>query len=277
MTWHMSKKESNYVFNFQEEILAYCRSDVDILRRCCLEFCKLFHDVTDIDPFRTLTITSACHLVYRTNYLPKDTITIIPPMGYCPKNNQSLFAHKWLSYTIEKNETYIQHALNRGEKHAGNYLLDGYRQETHTAYEVHGCFEDISNYFGLIKCTALPPRPLFHPVLPHHGQDKLMFALCKTCANTENQTPCMRFDAERAIQGTWCSVELMKALEKCYRILQMYKVWHFLQKSDTLLKEYIDTFAKIKLEASGYPTSCVTDEQKQWYLNDIFLRTKACN
>ena len=107
MTWHASKKESNYVFNFKEEIVAYCRSDVDILRRCCLEFRELFHNVTDIDPFRTLAIASACHLVYRTNYLPKDTIAIIPPLGYCSKNNQSLFAHKWLSYTAEKNETYI--------------------------------------------------------------------------------------------------------------------------------------------------------------------------
>ena len=40
--------------------------------------------------------------------------------------------------------------------------------------------------------------------------------------------------------------------------------------SDTLLKEYIDTFAKIKLEASWYPKDGVTDEQKQWYVNDIF-------
>ena len=70
MAWHASKKESNYVFNFQE-IVAYCRSDVDILRRCCLEFRELFHNVIDINPFTTLTIASACHLVYRTNYLPK--------------------------------------------------------------------------------------------------------------------------------------------------------------------------------------------------------------
>ena len=73
-------------------------------------------------------------------------------------------------------------------------------------------YEDISNYFGLIKCTVLPLRGLFHPVLPHNGQDKLMFALCKTCADTGNQTPCTHSDTERAIQGTWCSVELMKAL-----------------------------------------------------------------
>ena len=41
MTWHTSKKESNYIFNLQEEIIAYCRPDVDILRRCCLE-CDAF-------------------------------------------------------------------------------------------------------------------------------------------------------------------------------------------------------------------------------------------
>ena len=93
-----------------------------------------------------------------------------------------------------------------------------------------------------------------------------MFALCKTCANTCNQTPCTHSDAQCAIQGTWCTVELMKALEKETQLLQ---ILHFLQKTDTLFKDYIDTFAKIKLEASGYPKNCVTDEQKQAYVDDI--------
>ncbi len=35
---------------------------------------------------------------------------------------------------------YIQHARNGGEKSVDLYLLDGYHEETHTAYEVHGCF-----------------------------------------------------------------------------------------------------------------------------------------
>ena len=120
--------------------------------------------------------------------------------------------------------------------------------------------EDVSNYFGLIKCTVLPPCSLFHPVLPHHAQNKLMFALCRTCADTGNQTPCTHSDTERAIQRPWCSVELMKALEKGYRIVQIHEVWRFPQKTNTLFKEYIDTFAKIKLEAS-HPKNCVTHEQ----------------
>ena len=83
-------------------------------------------------------------------------------------------------------------------------------------------FGDISSYFGLIKCTALPPRGLLHPVLPYRTQDKLMFPLCKTCADTLNKTPCTHSEQERSILGTWCHVELMKAIEKGYQILKIH-------------------------------------------------------
>lgn len=36
--WYNELKANNCVFNFQDEILKYCRSDVDVLRPCCLEF-----------------------------------------------------------------------------------------------------------------------------------------------------------------------------------------------------------------------------------------------
>ena len=141
LKWHRELKENNYVFNFQEEILSYCRSDVDILRRCCLEFRELFRDVTNIDPFeKCLTIASACNLVFRTNFLKENTIAILPPHGYHPGIKQSNIALKWLSYTAEKNDVYIQHKRNGGEKTVGPYSLDGYDEETHTAYEFHGCF-----------------------------------------------------------------------------------------------------------------------------------------
>ena len=80
----------------------------------------------------------------------------IPPMGYSPKNNHSVFAHKWLSYTDDKDEIYVQQPCNGGEKREGNYLLDGYREETHTAFEVHGCF-----WHGCPRCYA---RDTMNPV-----------------------------------------------------------------------------------------------------------------
>ncbi|XP_028405262.1 uncharacterized protein LOC114527769 [Dendronephthya gigantea] len=132
--------------------------------------------------------------------------------------------------------------------------------------------EDISNYFGLIKCKVLPPRGLFHPVLPYRTQGKLMFPLCKSCADTCNQTPCTHSDSERAIQGTWCSVELEKALQKGYVIQKVHEVWHFPQQSDELFKDYINTFLKIKQETSGYPKNCRTEEQKLGYVEEYFER-----
>ena len=131
-------------------------------------------------------------------------------------------------------------------------------------------FADISTYFRLIKCTVLPPRGLLHPVLPYRTKDKLMFPLCKACANTLNQNPCTHTDQERAILDTWCHVELMKAIEKGYKILKIHEVWHYPKQTDELFKEYVNTFLKIKQEASGYPKECVTDEQKQRYIDDYY-------
>ena len=133
-------------------------------------------------------------------------------------------------------------------------------------------FADISTYFGLIKCTILPPRGLLHPVLPYRTPENLMFPLCKTCADTKNQNPCTHTDHERAIRGTWCHVEVMKAIEKGYVVLNLHEVWHWEETSDELFKEYVNTFLKIKQEASGYPPWCVTDEQKQQYIDDYYER-----
>ena len=153
LEWHTELKENNYVFDFQQEILNYCRSDVDILRRCCLEFRELFRDITNIDPFaKCLTIASACNLVYRTNFLQENTIAIIPPHGYRPKDKQSLQALKWLSYKAEKEDIYIRHARNAGEKRVAGYLLDGYYEETNTCFEINGCFWH--SEFSFLKLTC---------------------------------------------------------------------------------------------------------------------------
>ena len=97
-----------------------------------------------------------------------------------------------------------------------------------------------------------------------------MFPLCKTCTDTLNQNPCTHTDEERAILGTWCHVELMKAIEKGYEVLKIHEVWHWDQITDELFKDYVDTFLKIKQEASGYPKECVTDEQKQRYIDEYY-------
>ena len=140
LTWHKEKEESNYVFNFRDEIVKYCRSDVDILRKCCMEFREMLRNITDIDPFdKCLTIASACHEVYRTNYLKKDTIAVFDHNRQL-KIKQSNIAVKWLSWVAEKDEIDIEHVRNGGEKRIGKYSLDGYCEERNTVYEFQGCY-----------------------------------------------------------------------------------------------------------------------------------------
>ena len=140
IAWHQEQVENNYVFDFRKEIIKYCRSDVDILAKCCLLYREMFRNETDIDPFdKALTIASYCHQVYRTNFLKKDTIGIFSHDRQL-KTNQSNTAVKWLSHIMEKEDIHIQHVRNGGEKRVGNYSLDGYCEETHTAYEFQGCF-----------------------------------------------------------------------------------------------------------------------------------------
>ena len=140
IAWHQEQVENNYLFDFRKEIIKYCRSDVDILRKCCLLYREMFRKETDIDPFdNSLTIASYCHQVYRTNFLKKDTIAVFNHDRQL-KTKQSNVAVKWLSYIMEKEDIHIQHVRNGGEKRFGRYSLDGYCEETHTAYEFQGCF-----------------------------------------------------------------------------------------------------------------------------------------
>ena len=141
LAWHKEQVESNYVFNFREEIVKYCRSDVAILRECCMEFREMLRDKTNgIDPFeKCLTIASYCHKVYRTNFLKKDSIAVFQHDRQL-KIKQSNMAVKWLSYEMASKDIHIQHVRNGGEKRVGKYSLDGYCEENHTAYEFQGCF-----------------------------------------------------------------------------------------------------------------------------------------
>ena len=52
-------------------------------------------------------------------------------------------------------------------------------------------FSDISNYFGIAKIKILPPKGLYHPVLPLKINGKLLFTLCRTCAEKQNQETCI--------------------------------------------------------------------------------------
>ena len=388
----------NYVFDFKKEILEYCRSDVDILRRGIMKLREDFIQLENIDPLRYITIASVCMTIYRSNYVPKKTIAIVPE--YTKADNFSKMSIIWLNYvsTTKGYGVNIKHALNGGEKKLTKddktYKVDGFCEETNTVYEFYGCFwhgcpkcyrpniintknqkdmgtlndqtiekrdtiknagyNHVSTYecqlaknkdfqkfatnftqeiveplnprdafyggrtnatkllynfkdnecgryvdfcslyptvqyyqkypighpttvfnperydkswYGLIKCKVVPPRKLYHPVLPQRikvvheekegkkkksiAYEKLVFRLCKACAETRNQNKCEHSDNERSFIGTWTTDEVSTATEKGYKVLRTYEVWHFDKQPMTFSKVISEDSRKSSLSLAS--------------------------
>jgi len=130
---------------------------------------------------------------------------------------------------------------------------------------------------GLMKCKIVPPQHLYHPVLPYRYK-KLLFCLCRTCVQEHNATSeCQhRSDAERCLEGTWVIDEVRLAVDKGYKILEILEVYEYrvtcydpATGTGGHFVDYIDTFLKLKQEASGYPSSVRTEDDKVRYMDQF--------
>ena len=135
--------------------------------------------------------------------------------------------------------------------------------------------QSIDSYFGIALVDVLPPSGLFHPVLPIRAGEKLTFPLCGKCVEEEKKKPllqrqhyCMHSDTERMLRGTWCTPELVKAVQMGYIIKKIHEVWNFPpnQRQSGLFKGYVNQWLKTKQEASGWPSRCNTIEEKRNYI-----------
>ena len=134
-------------------------------------------------------------------------------------------------------------------------------------------------YFGIIKATFLPPKKLLHPILPLKCNKKLKFPLCQKCAEKENNNTCKCSDSQRSFTHTYCTPEVEVAINMGYKILKIHEVLHWNEsemyneetKSGGLFTEYINTFLKLKQQASGFPAHVETEMQKESYINDYFI------
>ena len=81
---------------------------------------------------------------------------------------------------------------------------------------------------GFITCTIVPPHKLYLPVLPYRCNNKLIFCLCRICVQTCSIGECTHTeDEDQALTGTWVIEEVGLAVEKGYRILEIYEVYEY--------------------------------------------------
>ena len=96
MKWYDDRVSENYFFDFHKEIIEYCRSDADILRRGIMKLREDFIQLENIDPLHNITIASVCMAIYHNNYMPKKTTAIVPE--YAKTDNFSKISIMWFNY-----------------------------------------------------------------------------------------------------------------------------------------------------------------------------------
>jgi hypothetical protein len=100
--------------------------------------------------------------------------------------------------------------------------------------------------------------------------------LCNKCANTKSkqgpvlrgQITCNHSEKERSWTSTMTSIELRTALQQGYKITRCYRIWKY-NEFDNLFMEYVQTFMKMKIESSGFPSDIQTNEQKMEWVTGI--------
>lgn len=143
-------KVKDLQFNLYEEMVAYCKSDIKVLKAGCEIFVREFESKADFNPLaKCVTIASACMRYYRKLVMPSNLLALEPPWGWSGKRGrQSHKAHQWLEWCnhrlMEKDTSpRIRHAFNGGEQtllvEGRRVQVDGFDATANTVYEFHGC------------------------------------------------------------------------------------------------------------------------------------------
>lgn len=81
---------------------------------------------------------------------------------------------------------------------------------------------------GLVRCTVLPPRDLYHLVQTCRCNDRLLFCLFRTSAESGTQEQYRhQTSSERALNATCVVDEVRFAVEHGYRIFKIQEFYEY--------------------------------------------------
>jgi len=121
LAWHKQKVESGEVFDFQKELSAYLKSDVQVLAESLEAFAKEMKELTGIDPtIECVTIASTAFKVWQKMFLERILIFFDPRKGWRRnQQNQSVEALQWLEFENFKRRWYSgKHVFSLHKKSA---------------------------------------------------------------------------------------------------------------------------------------------------------------
>ncbi|CAO4372358.1 unnamed protein product [Caenorhabditis nigoni] len=125
---------------------------------------------------------------------------------------------------------------------------------------------------GIVFCDVLPEPSAPMGLLPQKIHKKLMFVLCRTCAEKQRGPCTHRKVSQRFITGAWPTDELQKAITAGYKVLKYHEIWHWPDSqwvTESFFTDYIKPLLTLKHQSSGWPKENMSDEEKKEYVDWI--------
>ena len=192
MKWYQEQVANNYVWNQKAEMKAYCISDVDILRKCCITFRELYIDISNIDPFTYTTIAGVCMSIYKNEFidttfakrtaqiehlkkkcgdpskLKGDMLLVWNTMmkTYKQETLDKVFSEKKIAIFNYEDVEWMRQAFFGGRTNAVK-LIYNFRKETdeegNVTMDEEGIYSDITSLYPTVNYYDIYPKG--HPII----------------------------------------------------------------------------------------------------------------
>ena len=192
----VAKRATNYKWKQFDEMKSYCISDVDILRKCCIQFRQLYIDIADIDPFQYTTIASVCMAIFKGHYIVENYNETIKSYEGLKEEKQlfnnmvrnQVFDDELIGIVPYKQQDFIRQSFFGGRTNSiklkykfkpgeigvysditSLYPSVNYYDDYPIGHpvEITENFGDPTKYFGFIDCYVEPPKDLYFPINSH--------------------------------------------------------------------------------------------------------------
>ena len=92
-------------------------------------------------------MSQACAKIWQKDFMPPETVAIIPSQGYVNEKKYSIKGIRWIQSIAMTTGSRIMHTLNGGEQKVAGMFVDGFDPVNKTVYEMLGCL-----FHGCLSC-----------------------------------------------------------------------------------------------------------------------------
>jgi len=241
--------ENYNIWNLREEAIKYCEIDCISLYQIIIKFNELIFEHFNINIHKYPTLSSLAFAIFRTNYIPENTI---------PQISGQIANDIRQGYTGGSVEMYIPEN-KEGTKVYGSdvnalypFTMDEFDMPIGKPILFEGDIRIVDpEAFGFFYCNIIAPDNLDHPIIQTH---------IKTDAGIRSVAPL----------GTWEDMIFSPEMDNAMKLGYKFDIlWGYKFKKENIFKNYVGTLYQLRLKfIKGHPLNLVS----KLILNSLYGR-----